>query len=248
MDPVVDLSRSVKGKVVLVTGAASGMGRATAHVFAREGAHVAVTDIALDDARGGRRRDPRRGRRAPRPGRWTSPNADASPRWCRRSPSTSAAWTSLVNNAGIGGVRADRRRQLRGAVGARRADPDHRPPSASSAPPCPSCASPSSPRIVNIASTEALGATARDSPYAAAKAGVTGLTRALAVELGTRGHHRQLHLPRPDPHRHDRGDPRGRQEDLRQAPHGDAPLRRPGGGGAHDAQPLPARRLATSPA
>jgi 3-oxoacyl-[acyl-carrier protein] reductase len=45
----------------------------------------------------------------------------------------------------------------------------------------------SSPRIVNIASTEALGATARDSPYAAAKAGVTGLTRALAVELGKEG-------------------------------------------------------------
>ena len=44
-----------------------------------------------------------------------------------------------------------------------------------------------SPRIVNIASTEALGATALHSPYAAAKAGVTGLTRALAVELGRDG-------------------------------------------------------------
>jgi 3-oxoacyl-[acyl-carrier protein] reductase len=45
----------------------------------------------------------------------------------------------------------------------------------------------SAPRIVNIASTEALGATSRDSPYAAAKAGVLGLTRALAVELGSEG-------------------------------------------------------------
>jgi len=44
-----------------------------------------------------------------------------------------------------------------------------------------------SPRIVNIASTEALGATSRDSPYAAAKSAVTGLTRALAVELGPEG-------------------------------------------------------------
>src|SRR6202020_1420363 len=44
-----------------------------------------------------------------------------------------------------------------------------------------------SPRIVNIASTEALGATALHSPYAAAKAGVTGLTRSLAVELGRDG-------------------------------------------------------------
>ena len=44
-----------------------------------------------------------------------------------------------------------------------------------------------SPRIVNIASTEALGATALHSPYSAAKAGVTGLTRSLAVELGREG-------------------------------------------------------------
>src|SRR6202171_549182 len=44
-----------------------------------------------------------------------------------------------------------------------------------------------SPRIVNIASTEALGATALHSPYSAAKAGVVGLTRSLAVELGRDG-------------------------------------------------------------
>ncbi|MGB3867140.1 MAG: SDR family NAD(P)-dependent oxidoreductase, partial [Xanthobacteraceae bacterium] len=43
------------------------------------------------------------------------------------------------------------------------------------------------PRIVNIASTEALGATRLHSPYSAAKAGVTGLTRSLAVELGREG-------------------------------------------------------------
>ena len=42
------LSRSVKGLTVLVTGAASGMGRATAQVFAADGANVAVTDISAE--------------------------------------------------------------------------------------------------------------------------------------------------------------------------------------------------------
>src|SRR5260370_1298817 len=43
-------SRSVAGLTVLVTGAASGMGRATARVFAAEGANVAVTDYAAEGA------------------------------------------------------------------------------------------------------------------------------------------------------------------------------------------------------
>src|SRR6185369_1367539 len=43
--------------------------------------------------------------------------------------------------------------------------------------------------------------------------------------------------------RHDRGDPRGRPRDLRQAPHRARPLRPPRRGGAHHAEPLPARRF-----
>lgn len=45
----------------------------------------------------------------------------------------------------------------------------------------------SSPRIVNIASTEGLGATKYSTAYSTAKTGVIGLTRALAVELGPEG-------------------------------------------------------------
>lgn len=42
-------------------------------------------------------------------------------------------------------------------------------------------------RIINIASTEGLGATPFITPYTASKHGVIGLTRGLAVELGRRG-------------------------------------------------------------
>ena len=39
------LSRSVKGRVAIITGAGSGMGEATAKVFASEGVKVIATDI-----------------------------------------------------------------------------------------------------------------------------------------------------------------------------------------------------------
>jgi len=44
--------KRVKGKVVIITGAASGLGRATALLLAREGAKVTVTDINEVDGKG----------------------------------------------------------------------------------------------------------------------------------------------------------------------------------------------------
>ena len=179
------LSRSVKGLTVLVTGAASGVGRATARVFAAEGAQVAVTDYdgvgaqkVADEitADGGTARH------------WPLDVAD--PDLIKRAVEDIAAHFGgldiLVNNAGIS-VRASiddptydetwsralavllsaHQRIIRAAL--------------------PHLRRSKCPRIVNIASTEALGATALHSAYSAAKAGVTGLTRSLAVELGRDG-------------------------------------------------------------
>jgi len=44
MSPLVDLS-ALKGKSVLITGGASGLGLATAHEFAAAGAYVTIADI-----------------------------------------------------------------------------------------------------------------------------------------------------------------------------------------------------------
>jgi 3-oxoacyl-[acyl-carrier protein] reductase len=185
MNPVPDLSRSVRGLGVLVTGAASGMGRATATVFAREGAKVAVTDRRLEDAEAVAAEIRAEGHDATA---WALDVSDADA-IAKTIPEIAEALGGLdcvINNAGVpGGAPIDapnyeavweralpilltaHPRIIRAAL--------------------PFLRKSKSPRIVNIASTEALGATARDSAYAAAKAGVTGLTRALAVELGKEG-------------------------------------------------------------
>ncbi len=179
------LSRSVRDSVVLVTGAGSGMGRATAQVFAAEGARVAVTDYSLESAD-----------RVAKALLVSDLNAKAWKLDVGDADETKAVVDDVaahfgqldivVNNAGVTGFAAideaqydevweqcvsvlltAHQRMVRAALSHLRQS--------------------SAPRIVNIASTEALGATPGNSAYAAAKAGVTGLTRALAVELGRDG-------------------------------------------------------------
>jgi 3-oxoacyl-[acyl-carrier protein] reductase len=179
------LSRSVKGLTVLVTGAASGMGRATAFVFAAEGAKVAVTDTATEGAEAVAAEITAKGEIA-KAWKLDVANRDDINAVVNDIAAHFGGLDIIVNNAGIS-VRAAidddgydeawakalavmltaHPRVIRAAL--------------------PYLRQSKCPRIVNIASTEALGATALHSPYSAAKAGVVGLTRSLAVELGREG-------------------------------------------------------------
>ena len=185
MDPVKKLSRSVRGLSVLVTGAASGMGRATAHAFADEGAKVAVTDFNAEGAATVAKEIVDGGGIAKA---WTLDVSDheAIKRVVGEVAAEFGGIDALINNAGIpAGLPVDHERY--DAVWDRAVSILLTAHQRTIRAALPHLRKSKSPRIVNIASTEALGATSRDSPYAAAKAGVVGLTRALAVELGPEG-------------------------------------------------------------
>lgn len=179
------LSRSVKGSKVLVTGAGSGMGRATAELFAQEGAIVAVTDHVLEPAQrvAGPLADNGLTARA-----WKMDVAKGEEiaRVTREIGEAFGGLDIVINNAGISAfspIDSETYEDVWDRSVAILLSAHHRVIRAA----LPFLRASQAPRIVNIASTEALGATAQDSPYCAAKAGVTGLTRALAVELGRDG-------------------------------------------------------------
>ncbi len=175
-------ARSLTNAVALVTGAASGMGAATARMLAAEGARVAVTDVNHVGAEAVAKEC------GPSARAWALDVGDADS--IAAVMAEVAEWGArldvLVNNAGIAGfapiddpdyealwdriVRVNATGEMRMVRAC-----------------LPLLRQSEHPRIVNIASTEALGATAQDSAYCAAKAAVTGLTRALAVELGREG-------------------------------------------------------------
>ena len=185
MARLTELSRSVEGKVVVVTGAGSGMGRATAFLFADEGAKVAAVD---------QNKEP----------------VEAVAKAIREASSTGKAWACdvssreavnklvdevvaefggldiLVNNAGISAARPLESEEYDEAwarvLAVNLTSMTHTIRAA-----LPHLRKSSSPRIINIASTEGLGATPGNSPYTAAKHGVIGLTRSLALEFGKEG-------------------------------------------------------------
>ena len=179
------LSRSVAGKVVIITGAASGMGRATAHLFADEGARVAALDINADALSAVVREMTDAGYDAKG---WVldlSQGESIQPVFDEIAAHFGGI-DILVNNAGIsipapldsdhylqawdqvvGVLLTAQTLMVRAALPHLRASDGG--------------------RVVNIASTEGLGATKYGSPYTAAKTGVIGLTRSMAIEFGREG-------------------------------------------------------------
>jgi 3-oxoacyl-[acyl-carrier protein] reductase len=179
------LSRSIEGKVALVTGAGSGMGRATAILFADEGARVAAVDIneapveavaAEIRAAGGTARA------------WACDVADrtAVQRLVDEVAAEFGGLDILVNNAGISAA-VPFEAESYDEVWARTLAVDLTAMTYTIRAALPHLRRSSSPRIINIASTEGLGATPGHSAYTAAKHGVVGLTRSLALEFGREG-------------------------------------------------------------
>ena len=186
MQDYVELSRSVAGRKVIITGAARGMGRATAHLFAREGAHVAVTDLSLEACQAVV--DEIKSAGFDTAQSWAMDMAD-NKMIAKVAGEIAAAFGGLdiiVNNAGFAmGAMIDGETypesweksiavMLEGPQVLIRESLKHLRGS-------------DAPRIINIASTEGLGGSAGNSPYTAAKHGIIGLTKGLAVELGKEG-------------------------------------------------------------
>jgi 3-oxoacyl-[acyl-carrier protein] reductase len=180
-----NLSRSIEGSVAIVTGAASGMGAATAKLFAEQGARVAAIDLNSEPLAAVVGEIEAAGKEARG---WVLDLADpeAIDTVFGEIAAHFGAVDILVNNAGISVpapidsedyeqaweislavLLTAHTRTIRAAL--------------------PHLRQAAHPRIVNIASTEGLGATRYGSPYTAAKTGVIGLTRSLAVELGPDG-------------------------------------------------------------
>ena len=184
------LSRSVAGRRVLITGAASGMGRATAHLFADEGAVVAVVDL-----------EPSRVdavvaeiRAVHGAGAAHGFVADVADHEALKAlvagvVAAMGGVDVLVNNAGISLINSAFQDEVDYESNwARTLDVNLTAHSRLIRLCLPHLRlADGGGRVVNIASTESIVTTPGLAAYAATKAGVVGLTKSFAVELGRHG-------------------------------------------------------------
>ncbi len=179
------LNRSISGRVAIITGAASGMGEATAYLFADEGARLALIDLNAEPLEHVAETIRNSGGTVKAAALDVS-DRDAVQQGVQGFAEAYGRIDILVNNAGISipaPIDSDHyeeawQRSLDVLITAH-----HRLIRAA----LPWLRQSDAARIVNIASTEGLGATKHGSPYTAAKHAVIGLTRSLAVELGCEG-------------------------------------------------------------
>lgn len=184
-----ELSRSIDGSVAVVTGAASGMGRATAHLLSDEGARVVVADLGED--RVGAVVAEIQGAHGVAAALGVVTDV-ADPEQLRALVDATIEWADrldiVVNNAGVSMVNsAFQAEDEFEANWAKTLDINLTSHARLIRLALPHLSASGAGRIVNIASTEAIVTTAGLAAYAATKAGVVGLTKSFAVELGRHG-------------------------------------------------------------
>lgn len=183
------LSRSVAGKRVIVTGAASGMGRATAHLFADEGARVAVVDlgearvqVVVKEITALHGADAAIGVVA------DVGSLDALRAAVSTVVEAFGGIDILINNAGVSMITsAYQDEESYESNWASTLDINLTAHARLIRLCLPHLQAAGGGRIVNIASTESIVTTAGLAAYAASKAGAVGLTKSFAVELGRHG-------------------------------------------------------------
>ena len=178
-------SRSIEGSVAFITGAASGMGEATAKLFADQGAKVAIVDVN-EDGLNRVAADIEAAGCAVKAWLLDLSDGDAIKRVIDEAAAHFGGLDLLVNNAGIS-IFSPIDGEDYEAAWAKTFDILITAHTRTIRAALPYLRESQHPRIVNIASTEGLGATKFGSPYTAAKTAVIGLTRSLAVELGPEG-------------------------------------------------------------
>ncbi|WP_353204853.1 SDR family NAD(P)-dependent oxidoreductase [Sphingomonas sp.] len=171
------MSGRLQGRVAVVTGAADGMGRAITETFLREGASVLAADLAGDKLAAAFPAHDRL-----RLVTIDVTTADAASHVIGGAIDAFGALDILVNNAGI--VEYEPIETMTDANWSRTLSVNLTATFALSRAAIPHLRAGESGRIINLASINAFRSTLGLAAYAAAKHGVAGLTKTLAVELG----------------------------------------------------------------